>query len=178
VRGSVKAWVPATVTVLLLAGGIGAAAYYTLGHGTGGSPSPTPSVDLHSKEAVIAAIKHYYAVEAEARRTGNADLIDAVTIGHNSIASQNFHTFIAEQTASGRRGVVLQNYYADWATKVDRETATAEYKFWLTGYDTDLAGRRVEPDNTTSKGSYRMRLQLTGGYWLVAERDLLQDNVP
>jgi hypothetical protein len=163
---------------MLLAGAIGAAGYYTLGHGIGSSASPTPTVDLHSKEAVIAAIKHYYEVEAESRKTGNADLIDAVTIGHNSIASQNFHAFIAEQTAKGRRGVVLENYYADWATQALSDTATAQYKFWLRGYDTDLAGKRVEPDNTTTKGSYRMQLQLLGGHWLVAERDLLADNVP
>jgi hypothetical protein len=163
---------------MLLAGGIGAAGYYTLGHGIGSSPSPTPSIDLHSKEAVIAAIKHYYEVEAEARKTGNADLIDVVTIGHNSIASQNFHAFIAEQTDKGRRGVVIQNYYADWATQIASDTATAEYKFWLRGYDTDLSGTRVEADNTTTKGAYRTQLQLMGGHWLVAERDLLQDNVP
>ena len=85
-----RGWVPATVVAVLLAVGIGTAAYFTLGRGTGGSVSPTPSVDLHSKEAVMAAVRHYYDVEAEARKTGNADLIDAVTIGHNSIASRTF----------------------------------------------------------------------------------------
>jgi len=76
---------------VLLAVGIGTAAYFTLGRGTGGSVSPTPSVDLHSKEAVMAAVRNYYDVEAEARKTGNADLIDPVTLGHTSLASQNFH---------------------------------------------------------------------------------------
>ena len=76
-RGSVRGWVPATVVAVLLAVGIGTAAYFTLGRGTGGSVSPTPSVDLHSKEAVMAAVRNYYDVEAEARKTGNADLIDA-----------------------------------------------------------------------------------------------------
>jgi hypothetical protein len=174
----VRGWVPATVVAVLLAVGIGTAAYFTLGRGTGGSVSPTPSVDLHSKEAVMAAVRNYYDVEAEARKTGNADLIDAVTIGHNSIASQNFHVFIAELTAKGKRSVVVQNYYAGWTVEIAGATATVNYKFWLRGHDTDLSGKPVEPDNNTSKGSYRMRLQVVGGQWLAVERNLLQDNVP
>ena len=159
--------------------GLGAAAYFTFGRGSAGaSPSPTPSVEIHSKEAVIAAVKHYYDVEAEARKTGNADLIDALTVGHTSLASQNFHAFIAEQTALGRRGVVLHNYYRDWQVSVAPEQATVTYTFWLTGHDTDLSGKPVESDNTTSKGSYRMRMRLVRAHWLAVERDLVADNVP
>ena len=53
----------------------------------------------------MAAVRHYYQVEAEARKTGNADLIDPVTTGHSSLASQNFHVFIAEQAANATAGI-------------------------------------------------------------------------
>jgi hypothetical protein len=178
VRGSIRAWLPATAVAALLAVALGAAAYFSFVRGSGGfGPSPSPSADIHSKEAVIAAVKHYYDVEAQARKTGNADLIDPVTIGHASLASQNFRAYVAEQAAQGKRSVVVHNYFADWHVAIDRDKATATYSFWLAGHDTDLSGKAIEPDNTTSRGLYRMRLQLTRGIWLVAERDLLQDNV-
>jgi hypothetical protein len=155
--------------------GLGAAAYFTFGRGSAGpSPSPTPSLDIHSKEAVMAAIKHYYDVEALARKTGNADLIDSVTIGHASLASQNFHAYVADQAAKGHRSVILESYFADTAIQVSSETATASFTFWLKGHDTDATtGRAVELDNLSRKSHYRMTLQLVQGHWLVVERDLL-----
>jgi hypothetical protein len=123
-------------------------------------------------------VKHYYDVEAEARQSGNADLIETVTFGRASLASQNFHAFIAEQTSLGRHGVVLHNYYRDWHVAISGVDATVMYTFWLTGHDTDLSGKPIETDNTTTRGTYRMRLQLVGARWLAVERDLLKDNVP
>jgi hypothetical protein len=179
VRGSVKAWVPATVVAVLLAAGIGTAAYFTLGRGTDGSPSPTPTSDLHSKEAVIAAIKHYYEVEAEARKTGNADLIDPLTLGHTSLASQNFHAFMTEQASANRRSVIDRNYFSDWSVTLARSGAIASYKWWLHGHDTDAkTGLRIEADMTSTKGSYEAKLVLSGVQWLISEVQLLLDNVP
>jgi hypothetical protein len=179
-RGAFRAWLPATVVAGVLVIGLGAAAYFTFGRGSvGASPSPIPSVEIHSKEAVIAAVKHYYDVEAEARKTGNADLIDPVTIDHASIASQNFHAFIAEQTAKGKRSVTANNYYQDWAVSVRGDTAEANFTFWAKGHDVDLkTGQPLEADVTTSKGRYLMKLQLRTGAWLAVERQLLRDNVP
>ncbi len=174
-----KAWIPATLVAIVLAVGIGAAAYVSLGRGTSGSTFPSPTLDLHSDAAVIAAIKHYYDVESEARKTGNADLIDPVTLGHASIASQNFHTYVAEQAALGRRSVTVAAYYSNWKVRVSGQSATVFYLFWARGHDINsTTGAAIEADMTTTKGSYRMTLQLTSGTWLVAERDLLQDNVP
>jgi hypothetical protein len=162
----------------VLALGLGAAAYFTFARGSAGSgPVPSPSVDIHSKEAVMAAVRHYYQVEADARKTGNADLIDPVTTGHASLASQNFHAFVAEQAAQGKRSAVVRNYFRDWQVGISSDKATVTYTFWLTGHDTDLSGNSIEPDNTTTKGSYRMLLRLTGAHWLAVERDLLKDSV-
>jgi hypothetical protein len=173
----VRGWVPATVVAVLLAVGIGTAAYFTLGRGTGRSISPTPSVALHSKEAVVAAIRHYYDVEAEARKTGNADLIDAVTIGHNSIASQNFHAYVSEQAARGKRSIILQNYYADWVTSISGDKANVNFTFWLKGHAINAStGQAVEADMLTRKSHYQMLLQLVQGRWLVSERDLLSQD--
>ena len=134
-RGSVRAWLPATAVAVVLAVGLGVAAYFSLVRGSAGStPAPNPSVDIHSKEAVMAAVRRYYQVEAEARKTGNADLIDPVTTGHASLASQNFHAYVAEQAAQSKRSVVVRNYFRDWQVAVDSEQATATYTFWLTGH--------------------------------------------
>jgi hypothetical protein len=179
VRGSVRAWIPATVVAVLLAIGVGTAAYFTLGRSTSGSASPTPTVDLHSAAAVMAAIRHYYEVEDRARESGNPSLIDSVTIGHDSLASQNFQAFISDQTAKGKRSVTVANYYSDWSVSLSGDQATAGYIFWARGHDVDISsGRPLEADVTTTKGSYRMTLQLHGGAWLAVERQLLQDNVP
>ncbi len=177
--GSVRAWVPATLVALLLATGIGAAAYFALSRGTSGSASATPSVDLHSTAAVIATIRHYYDVEAEARKTGDADLIDPLTLGHTSLASQNFHVFVSQQAAANRRSVIDHNYFSGWSVTFAAAGATASYKWWLHGHDSDATtGRPVEADVTTTKGSYRAKLVLQSARWLISEVQLLQDNVP
>lgn len=179
-RGSVRAWLPATAVAAFLAVGLGAAAYFSFVRGSAGSgPAPSPSTDIHSKEAVMAAVRHYYEVEAEARKTGNADLIDPVTIGHASLASQNFHVFINQQSAKNRRAAIDHNYLSDWAIALSGDHATASYDWWLHGHDTDASsGTAVEPDMTSTKGMYRATLELRAGRWLVAEVQLLQDNVP
>ena len=122
----------------------------------------------------MAAIRHYYDVEAEARKTGNGSPIDSVTTGPNSLASQNFKAFIAQQTGINRRSVILENHFSDWSIKESGDEATASYTFWLQGHDTDAAsGEPVEPDNITSKRDYRILLALSEGRWLVQERQLL-----
>jgi hypothetical protein len=134
---------------------------------------------LHSKEAVMAAVRHYYDVEAEARKTGTADLIDPVTLGHNSIASQNFHAFIAQQAAANRHSIIDRNYFSNWSVSLTPEGARASYKWWLHGHDIDAkTGQRVEADMTSTKGAYRATLILQNMRWLVGEVQLLQDNVP
>jgi hypothetical protein len=164
----------------VLAVGLGAAAYFTFARGSAGSgPVPSPSVDIHSKEAVMAAVRHYYQVEADARKTGNADLIDPVTIGQGSVASENFHVFIGQQNAKNRRASIDHNYFSDWEIQLGRDRTSARYKWWLHGHDTDASsGNPVEPDMTSTKGIYRATLELRGSQWLVAEVQLLQDNVP
>jgi len=104
-----RAWIPAVAVAILMAAGLGLAAYLGLRYSTTATtPSPALSFDLHSKEAVVAAIRHYYEVEAKARETGNGSLIDAVTTGAGSLASQNFKAFIAAQAAANRRSVVVE----------------------------------------------------------------------
>ena len=179
-RGSIRAWLPATAVAALLAVALGAAAYFSFVRGSGGSgPSPSRSADIHSKEAVVAAVKHYYQIEAQARKTGNADLIDPVTTGHASLASQNFHVFIADQTSRGKRSISVGNYFKDWSVVVSADKAAVQYTFWARGHDIDfITGTPLEHDVTTSKGTYRLRMALKGGIWLAVERQLLQDNVP
>jgi hypothetical protein len=179
-RGAVRAWLPATAVAAVLVVGLGGAAYFTLGRGlVGASPSPTPSPDIRSKEAVIAAVKNYYDIEAEARKTGNADLIDPITLGHASIASQNFHVFIAQQEAKNRRAVIDRDYFSGWSVTLNNANATAGYVWWVHGHDTEAStGSAVEADGFSTKGQYSARLALLNGRWLVAEVQLLQDNVP
>ncbi|MFY9616142.1 MAG: hypothetical protein WAT58_12155 [Candidatus Dormiibacterota bacterium] len=140
---------------------------------------PSASVDIHSPEAVMAAVRHYYEVEAEARRTGNGDLIDAVTSGHDSIASYNFRLFIQQEAIKKHRSVTLETHLEKWAVTLDADRASATYVLWLRGHDTDsLTGDAVEPDQNTTKGAYRMDLRLGSGAWKTDQRQLLQNNVP
>ena len=175
-----RAWIPAVAVAILMAAGLGLAAYLGLRYSTTATtPSPALSFDLHSKEAVVAAIRHYYEVEAKARETGNGSLIDAVTTGAGSLASQNFKAFIAAQAAANRRSVVVENHVELEAVSIGPDTAIAGYLFWLNGHDTDAAsGRALEADSVTARGRYRATLALGNGRWLVRERRLVQDNVP
>jgi hypothetical protein len=164
----------------VLAVGLGAVAYFSFVRGSAGSgSSSSPTVDIHSKEAVIAAVRHYYDVEAEARKTGNADLIDPVTTGHASLASQNFHVFVADQTRRGKRSINVANFFTDWSVVASGDRAAVQYTFWARGHDIEYkTGTPLEPDVTTTKGSYAMTMELRMGVWLAVERRLLRDNVP
>jgi hypothetical protein len=175
-RASVRAWIPATVVAMLIVAGLTAAVVLPR-HPAIASASPTPSPDLHSKAAVIAAVKNYYQVETAGRRAGDASLIDTVSTGPGSLVSQNFRTFIAEQGARGKRSVILQTYFADWKVTVAGDTAVALYTSWLRGHDVSAStGQPLEADTETSKGAYKMTLRLEGGRWRAVERDLLRDN--
>ncbi|MEA2647506.1 MAG: hypothetical protein QOE92_2589 [Chloroflexota bacterium] len=123
-------------------------------------------------------MRHYYELEASGRESGNGDIVDASTTGHDSLASVNFRAFIASQTAKGRRSVTTQNFFSDWDIKVSGTEAAAVYLFWATGHDIDAgSGAALEPDMTTSKGRYRMTLVRRDERWLVSDRQLLEDNV-
>jgi hypothetical protein len=174
----VKPWVPGTVVAMLLAGAIGAAGYYTLGRGIGSSPSPTPTVDPHSKEAVIAAIKHYYTVIDQARSTGNAALIDTVS-QTGTPSNNNLKQFLQEQAARNRRGVATAEYFGSWSVEIVGDRGRVQYTNWSTGHDIDATtSKAVEADMTTSKGRYAASLVFVSGRWLVTDATLVQDNVP
>jgi hypothetical protein len=159
---------------MLLAGAIGAAGYYTLGHGIGSSPSPTPTVDLHSKQAVIAAIKHYYAVEDRARQTGDLRLMLAVTAGPGTPAYENFKAYLLEQSQLGRRAVTVSDQLTAWAITTSGETAIAWYTLVQRGHDTSaMNGQAIEPDMSTPASHYKATMHLYGRTWLVYQRDLL-----
>jgi hypothetical protein len=159
--------------------GLGAAAYVTLGRGyVGASSSPTPSPDIHSKEAVIAAVKHYYTVLDQARGTGNEALIDTVA-QEGSTANNNLKSFLREQAARNRRGVAKAEYFENWAIEVQGERAQVKYTNWSTGHDIDATSSApLEPDTTTTKGRYSGSFLLGGGRWLATEVTLTQDNAP
>jgi hypothetical protein len=163
---------------MLLAGAIGAAGYYTLVHGLGSSPSPTPTVDLHSTAAVIAAIKHYYEVIDQARASGDPNLIDAVAqVG--TTANNNLKQFLREQAATNRRSIAKAEYFDAWSVRVLGDSADVEYTNWSTGHDVDATtSKPVEANTTTSKGRYSARLIVVAGRWLVADATLIRDNVP
>jgi hypothetical protein len=170
----VKPWVPGTVVAMLLAGAIGAASYYTLGRGIGSSPSPTPTVDPHSKEAVIAAIKHYYEVEDTARQTGDLRLMLAVTAGAGTPAYENFKAYLLEQSQLGHRAFTLSDQLTAWAITMSGETAIARYTLVQRGHDTSaITGQAIEPDMSTPASHYKATLHLYRRTWLVYERDLL-----
>jgi hypothetical protein len=170
----VRGWIPATVVAVLLAVVIGTAAYFTLGRGTGGSVSPTPSVDLHSKEAVMAAVQNYYAVEDKARQTGDLTLMLAVTEGPGTPAYENFKAFVQEQAGKGHRSVTISDRLSTWAITLNGQTATALYTLVQRGHDTDATtGQAIEPDVSTPASHYKATVRLHGQKWLIYERDLL-----
>jgi hypothetical protein len=174
----VRGWVPATVVAVLLAVGIGTATYFTLGRGTGGSVSPTPTVDLHSKAAVMAAVRNYYAVIDQARATGNAALIDGVA-QKGSTANNNLREFLVEQAARNRKGIATAEYFDSWSVDVSGDRAQVQYTNWSTGHDIEATtSKPVEADTTTTKGRYSAVLIVSGGRWLITDAMLIRDNVP
>jgi hypothetical protein len=161
---------------MLLAGAIGAAGYYTLGHGIGSSPSPTPTVDLHSTAAVIAAIKHYYEVEDKAGETGSIELMRSVTTGQGTPAYENLKQYFIEQAAKNRGSVITTDDFTQWDIALSPDRATVQYAIVQHGHDIDLASKRpVEAATRTPKGIYRAILILRFSTWLLYERDLIRD---
>ena len=126
VRGSVRAWLPATAVAVALAVGLGAAAYFSLVRGSAGSaPAPSPSVDIHSKEAVMAAVRHYYQVEDKAGETGDMHLIVAVTTGPGTPAYENLKEYFREQAAKNRNSIITKDDFRDWQVAIDTDRAAA-----------------------------------------------------
>jgi hypothetical protein len=176
VRDGIRPWLPATATALAVTALVGAAGLAVLGHGLVAASSPAPP-DLHSQQAVIAAIENYYRVEDQARATGNADLIDAVTAGRTSPANQNLRQFVAEQSARGRRAVTIADVFSDWRVAMAGDAATVDYAIVQRGHDIDaVTGRALEADTSTSKGTYRAAVRLTAGRWLLYQDDLVGDS--
>jgi len=176
VRGSVKTWAPATIVALLLAVGIGTAAYFTLSRGTGGSASPTPSVDLHSKEAVMAAVRAYYKAEDKAGETGTVELVKPVTTGPGTPAYENLKQYFVEQATRNRGSVITADDFTEWDVTLSGDRATVQYAVVQHGHDIDLTTRQpVEAETKTPKGIYKAILMLRSGVWLVYQRDLIRD---
>jgi hypothetical protein len=163
----------------VLAVGLGAVAYFSFVRGSAGSgPSPSPTVDIHSKEAVMAAVRHYYRVIDEARATGRAELLDSVA-QKGSTANNNLRQFLREQAARNRKGLAKAEYFDGWAVQVTGDHATAQYTNWSTGHDIDATtSAPLEADLTTAKGRYSASLTLSLGRWLITDATLVQDNVP
>jgi hypothetical protein len=166
-----RTWIPAAVVAVAVAALLVAGAWLGLRQVRApAAPSPGAGADIHSAEAVMAAVRHYYDVEAEARRTGNADLIDGVTTGPDSLASQNFKRFVAQEQSKNRRSVIVENEFSGWSVTVQLASATVEYVLALRGHDTDLAGLAIESEMTIPKEDYRIFLDLRDARWLVRER--------
>jgi hypothetical protein len=161
---------------MLLAGAIGAAGYYTLGRGISSSPSPTPTVDPHSKEAVIAAIRAYYKAEDKAGETGTVDLVGPVTTGPGTPAYENLKQYFIEHAAKNRHSVTISDQFGDWQITLAEERATASYSLVQVGHDTEAAtGKPVEADVKTAKTFYRATLEFKGRSWLMYERDYVRE---
>jgi hypothetical protein len=145
------------------------------GSATKPSTTPSPSQQLHSKEAVIAAIAQYYNAEFQARRAGDVTLARAVTVDEGSPAYLNLKEYISEQQQIGKRSVTVEDHFGDWDISLNRDHATALFTFWARGHDISAdTGQPLEPDMTTPKGHYKAILQLVNSNWLLFERDLLQ----
>jgi hypothetical protein len=177
VRPGGRAWIPAVVlTVVVIAGLLIWYASTRPVHAPVGSssPAPTASPGLHTKEAVIQAVKDYYKVEDQARATGNADLIDSVTVNQDAPANLNFRQFIRVQTAKGKRSVIVADHFKDWDVALNGDKAVASFTFWVHGHDTDLSGTPLEPDQDSVQDRYRATLRLDARGWLMYERDLVK----
>ena len=177
VRGSVRAWLPATAVAAVLTVGLAAAAYFSLVRGSAGSgPAPSPSTDIHSKEAVMAAVRHYYEIEDKAGETGNIRLILAVTTGPGTPAYENLKQFFREQGVKNRNSIITRDDFSDWSVAITDTTAVVQYGIVQHGHDIDATTRQpVEADTKTTKGIYKATMKLTRQAWLMHERKLISD---
>ena len=142
--------------------------------------APAASAMPGDSVRVVAAVREYYRVTDTARRTGEADLVDAVTATRASPANFNFREFLRESLAADRLTVVTIEHFDAWAVTVNGDTARAEYTEWLTGYDISARTRRaVEAENTTTKGRYVATLRLLPGVgWRIHTKTMVADDVP
>lgn len=174
-NGSVRTWIPATLVALVVAALIGAGAYFALNRANSTSKAGTsPSADIHSKEAVMAAVQHYYDVENTARRTGAIDPMSSVTGGPGTPAFENLRTFLADQAKKGHRSTSVSDRITDWAITLDGDSADASYVLVQVGHDIDASsGQPVEADMTTPRTHYRAAMRLRDRVWIMFDRQLI-----
>jgi hypothetical protein len=173
-----RRWIPATVVALAVIGLLSVLAARGLSSTISSTTKPTapvsPSPSLHSKEAVIAAIAHYYDAEFRARQTGDLTAIRALTVDEGSPAYLNLKEYVSEQLQLGKRSVTVADHFADWDINISGDRAIAVFTFWARGHDISVTtGQPLESDMTTPKGHYKASLRLVGGEWLLFQRDLL-----
>src|SRR5258708_4408786 len=176
-RGA-KAWVPATLVLLLWVAALLFWYAYARGAQAGQTPRPGPTLSA-AQTAVIQAVKDYYKVTDEVRRTGDVGLVDSVTFSEGSPANVNFREFMREQEAKSHHSVVVAEYFKDWTVVVNGDDAIAQYTNWSIGHDTDArTGAAIETDQALSKSRYRAALRASQARWLLVTKERTAANVP
>ncbi len=129
------------------------------------TPSAVPSPDASTPDG---ATRAFFAAVAEARRTGNAQVILEFTTGPESSAFLTIDGFVQGQRQAGKASVLTKNEIVDPVADITDGTATVVFTHRLEGFDIDLdSGEPLESPTSLPDRKVTVELKKTGGEWKV-----------
>jgi hypothetical protein len=130
------------------------------------SPSPgSPSMPDDTPEAAVVA---FFTAFAEARETGDPELLEPFVNGTDSSAYQTAAGFVMGQHEVGRASVVTINELTNFEVIRERGSATVTFDHRLGGYDIDAdTGEPLESPTVLDTRRKQAVVTEVDGVWLV-----------
>jgi hypothetical protein len=137
-----------------------------------GSPSPSPT-EAHTPrpspdDGPEAAVRAFFEAFAEARETGDPELIEPYANGTRSSAYQTAAGFLGGQSAVGKASIVTVNELTNFEVDERGDRAVVYFDHRLGGYDIDLeTGEPLETPVVLPVQRKMVELVRVEGSWLV-----------
>ena len=137
-----------------------------------GSPSPTPASPSPSPtdpgSTPESATRAFFAAFAEARRTDDPTLVEALVTSADSSAYKSVEGFLLGQKAAGKASVTTVLRLENVDVRQSGTTATVTFDYTEGGYDIDFeSGQPLESPVVLPVTQVTVELQQIDGRWLV-----------
>jgi len=145
-----------------------------------GNSSPSPSrvatATPAAEDSPEAAVRAFFEALAEARETGDPDVIEPFVNGTDSSAYQTAAGFLRGQSEVGKGSIVSVQELTDFDVDIDQERAVVQFNLVEGGYDIDLeSGEPLESPVVLPSQRVRAELVRSDGRWLLDSYQAVQE---